>query len=261
MKTAKLLIAFFLLSFFSACVDTEEVIVIHADHSGEYTLVMDMSKLIGLTNQMGTDENNNGSKLEIIDSTVVLKDLVLAADNLSAEEKELYKEASIRIKLNKPNAEMKIIMTCPFNLISHLPEIKNNFYLVMNKIKAFDNLSNKQEKDTEPPVDAGMAEKALMPGTSYFQFTAVPGQLESKMIDSMNFRKLMSADSTILMMQQMAGMMGEMTYKTRISTAGEIKNYKGNNAVLSADKKTITFISSFTDMIEHPEKLAYKVEY
>lgn len=51
--------------------------------------------------------------------------------------------------------------------------------------------------------------------------------------------------------------MVDMMNRTTISTAGKIKKYSGNNAGLSDDKKTVTFQYSFTDILEHPEKMAF----
>lgn len=260
MKTVKLILAFFCVSVLSACVDTEEFIVINEDNSGTYTLQMDMGKVFDMASQMGAEDVST-NKIEKMDSTMILKDQILAADNLTAAEKELYKNATIHIKLDKPNKEMKIIMRCPFSTISQLPEIKDNFFIVINKIKALDKLSGKTEEAADTPADEAMGEKVLTPGAAYYKFMAEPGKIEYRIIDTAGIAKMLSTDSTALMMQQMMAMMGEMSYKTKITAAKGIKQYNGNNASLSADKKTITFSNTFTEMLEHPEKFAFKIEY
>lgn len=261
MKIGKLIIAFFCLSALSACFDTEEYIVINEDNSGVYTLQMDMGKIFSIAGQMGAEEDTNNKIPEKIDSTIYLKDLVSTADNLTATEKELYKAATIKIKMDKANAEMKIIMTCPFTTISQLPEIKNNFYLVMNKLKAFDKLPGKDGEAADSPATQGMAEKAFAPNADFYKFMAEPGKIEYKVIDTAGFGKMISSDSTLIMMRQMIALMGEVTYKTKITATKGIKNYSGNNPSLSADRKTIIFSNSFTEMLGSPEKFAYKIEY
>ncbi len=261
MKTVKLLIVFFFLSFLSSCVDTEEYIIIHADNSGVYTMVLDMSKIIGLAGQMGGEEMNGEQKQDKLDTTMYLKDQVLAADNLSEEEKKLYTNASISIKLDKTNEEMKLTLTCPFSGISQLPELKNNFYTVLNKLKALDKLAGKESGSAGSNMEGEGSEKAFTPGSAYYNFRAVPGRIEYSITDTLGFRKMLSSDSTMIMMQQMMAVMGEMTYKTSITTANEIKNYQGSGATLSADKKTVMFSSTFSEMVDHPGKLSYKVDY
>jgi len=260
MKIASLIIAFFCLAGLSACLDIEEYIVINEDNSGVYTMQMDMGKVFAMASQMGAEDVST-KKVEKMDSTVYLKDQVLAANNLTAAEKELYKDASIKIKLDKANNEMKIIMSCPFKFISQLPEIKNNFYTVINKLKALDKLYGKEGEQPGSPADEAMGEKALKPGADFCKFTAEPGKIEYRIIDTAGITKIVSTDSTFMMMQQMMSLLGEMTYKTRITSTKSFKNYTGNNAVLSADKKTIIFTNTFTDMLEHPERFAYKIEY
>jgi hypothetical protein len=260
MKIAKLIIAFFCLTALSACIDTEEYIVINEDNSGVYTLQMDMGKIFEISSQRGAEDVST-KKIEKMDSIIYLKDQIAAADNLSAEEKLLYKDATIKIKLDKPNKEMKIIMSCPFKSINQLPEIKNNFFTVINKIKALDKISGKAGESADSPADEAMGEKAIAPIESYSKFTAEPGKIECQ-VNAKEIGSMISKDSTFMMMKQMMGMMGgEMTYKTKITTTKEIKKYSGNNASLSADKKTVIFTNTFTDMIEHPEKSAYKIEY
>jgi len=259
MKIAKFIIAFFCLAVLSACVDTEEYIVINEDNSGTYTMQIDMGKFFEMANQMGAEDVST-NKMEKLDSTIYLKSSISTADNLTADEKELYKEATVKIKLDKPGKEMKIIMTCPFKSINQLPEIKNNFYTVINKLKTLDKLSGK-EAETADAADKGMVEKALTPGADYYKFMAEPGKIEYKIIDIAGVAKLISTDSTAMLVQQMTSMMGEMSYKTKITTTKGFKNYSGSNASLSADKKTITFTNTFKDMLEHPEKFAYKIEY
>jgi len=63
------------------------------------------------------------------------------------------------------------------------------------------------------------------------------------------------------MMQQMSLIMGEMSYKTIIELPKPVKKYTGNQSILSNDKKTVTFLSTFTDMLNKPEAAAYSVEY
>lgn len=262
MKIAKFIIAFFYVTALSACLDTEENIIINEDNSGIYTLQMDMGKIFEMASQMGAEDVST-KKTEKLDSTIYLKDQVTSADNLTTEEKLLYQNATITIKMNKQHKEMKLIMSCPFKTIDQLPEIKNNFFTVINKIKALDKISGKAGESEGSPADEAMGEKAISPVESYTKFTAEPGKIECKITDPESIGKMISTDSTITMMQQMMGMMGgsEITYKTKITTAKEIKSYSGNNASLSADKKTVVFTNTFTEMLENPGKFAYKIEY
>ena len=261
MKTFKFIAAFFFLAMISACVDMEENIVIHEDNSGVYTISMDMGKMMKMINQMGGGNSSEMKALENLDSTVYLKESVLATDSLTAAEKELYKESFIHIHSDEAKEQMKITMTCPFKMLSQLPEIKENFFKALDKLKAFEKIAGKAsdpeiQKDTETPG------KVLTPGSNNnYTFTAVPGKITNTVINAEGFKKELLSDSTMIAMQQLTAMMGEMTYKTTITAPREIKKYSGNNAELSGDKKMVIFKNTLTEMIEHPEKLEYQVEY
>ncbi len=260
MKFLKILFALLPLVFICSCVDTEENIVINEDNSGIYISIMDMSKMIAMLSMMGT-ENNADKKMENMDSLIHLKDLMPSADSLSASEKELYKDGSIRIKLDKANAEMKIIMSCPFKSIDKLAEIKENFMIVLNKMKAFEKVSGKEEEAADKTGDDNEMQKAFNPNTVPNKFTATPGLIENSIPDPQSVKNAFLTDSSMIMMKQMVAMMGMPTYKTVITAPSQIKSYSGNNPLLSTDKKSVTFTNTFTEMLEQPEKMAYKVEY
>lgn len=260
MKIAKLVIAFFCLTALSACVDTEEYIVINADNSGTYSMQMDMGKILEMASQMG-GEDAGPKKFDNLDSTVVLKEVIDTASNLTAEERKLYRDAVVKIKVNKSNKELKVTVSCPFASINQLPEIRKNLFNVVNKLKALEKIAGK-EGEQGIPADDPTSDKSLAPIDSYSTFTAEPGRIETRISNPESIGKLISEDSTIMMMKQMMGMMGGgMTYKTKITTAKEIKTFSGNNALLSADKKTVIFTNSFADMLEDPAKFAFKIEY
>lgn len=260
MKFLKILFTLLPLAFACSCVDTEENIVINEDNSGTYTSIMDMSKMIAMLSMMGT-ENNPDRKMENMDSLIHLKSLMSFTDSLSASEKELYKDGTIRIKLDKTNAEMKIIMSCPFKSIDKLAEIKENFMIVLNKMKAFEKVSGKGEDAADKREDDDEMQKAFNPNAVPNRFTATPGLIENSIPDPQSLKNTFLTDSSMIMMKQMVAMMGMPNYRTVITTPRQIKSYSGNNPLLSTDKRSVIFTNTFTEMLEQPEKMAYKVEY
>jgi hypothetical protein len=262
MKKVILLFSIFTLTFLSSCLDTVEEITINDDNSGVYTMKMDMSKMIELANQMGGEKSASKKAKEKKDTVINIKDLMANMANISAAEKELYNAATMHIKLDEENAEMKIDMSCPFTSINQLPEIKKNFFKLIEKVKAFDKISNKSSNEEENKMTEDMPNNVLMPSAdSHHNFSAKPGLIENSITDPEGYKKEMQADSSLQTMQQMMSMIGEPSYKVTITTAKEIKKYTGNGAILSPNKKTVTFVSSFNEMLEHPEKLGYKIEY
>jgi hypothetical protein len=200
--------------------------------------------------------------MEKKDTLIKVSDMMANATNISLAEKELYKDATVKVKLDEANAQMNIVMSCPFKSIKELPEIKKNFFNVMDKLKVFDKLSDKKKPEGDLESNEEMPTSALNPGGNKNQeFTAVSGKIENTVTHIDTYKKELANDSSMQILQQMSALMGEITFKTSIFSAKEIKSYTGNNAILSPNKRIVSFSSSFSDMMENPEKLSYKVIY
>jgi hypothetical protein len=260
MKFLKYFFAFIVVSFLSACVDMEETIVLNEDNSGTYNITIDMGKFFELKNER--QQSNSSKAPEKKDTLINLKDLMNESNVLTEAEKNLYKDAVVKVKLDEAKAEMKIVMTCPFPSIDKLAEVKKNFFNVVEKLKAFDKIE-KRDKNTMADADSEeLPTNALNPGNDKHQeFTAVAGLIENKITSLSEYKNTLASDSAMQMMQQLTAMMGEMNFKTTITTAKEIKNYTGNKAVLSNNKKSVSFVTTFTEMMEAPDKMGYKVEF
>ncbi|MBK7886241.1 MAG: hypothetical protein IPJ86_02735 [Bacteroidetes bacterium] len=89
MKKLRLLIVCSTLFFFTSCFDTIEEFTINEDGSGEYSMKMDMFRMIEMMSEMGGKDNLSKNKdyNEVKDSSFLFKDFINEADNLTAEEK------------------------------------------------------------------------------------------------------------------------------------------------------------------------------
>lgn len=59
----------------------------------------------------------------------------------------------------------------------------------------------------------------------------------------------------------MTAMTGDFNYHTIIILPKAVKGYDGPGSTISANKKTITFKTTLTEMVAHPEKVSYLVKY
>jgi len=249
----------------SACIDTEEKIVINADNSGTYSLTMEMGKMIEMAGQMGAAQNNTDKPKQKKDTIIYFKDAVLASDQITSDEKALFANAFCAVKMDEANAEMNFSINCPFASISQLAEIKEKLGGVMNKLKLMDQVGNMNAPKTEGSGglgdDGGNFNKTINPGAEFYTFSAIPGKLSCQIADKEGLKNKLANDSSLTMLQQMSALTGEMTYKTIIQLPSPVKKLKGAKGVLSDDKKTITYKSGLTDMISHPEEMEYEIEY
>jgi hypothetical protein len=264
MNKIKFFLAFLLALALYSCVDTEERIVINADESGTYSLTIDMGKLIELANQMMPDSARASKPKEKKDSIIYFKNFIDTAQNLTAEEKALYREGYLHLNMDEANNKMKIEMGCPFKNSSQLTQVKNNFLKVADKLKLFNKTKDKglgDMADNTEGVEKGFDDKSLNPIGNNATFNATPGKITNVVNVTDEMKKMMANDSTLAMMQQMTMMTGEMSYRTVVVLPKSVKLAEGPGKTLSADGKTVTFSFSLTDLMETPEKAAYKIEY
>ena len=59
----------------------------------------------------------------------------------------------------------------------------------------------------------------------------------------------------------MTAMMGNINYRTIIVLPKAVKKNNGSCSAISDDKRTLHFVTTLTEGMEHPEKVSYIVEY
>lgn len=244
----------------SSCLDSEEKIVLNADNSGMYSMTLDLGKMLEMATMMG-GKTDPGKAKEKKDTTVYLKNLLDSAENLTAEEKSLYSDAVITMKLDEENNEMKVVLSCPFANINGLTSIKNNFLDVIKKVKAFEKTTGENLPEEEGAEDSKIGMNSINPVEDQFTFLAVPGKISNTIKNIETFKSRVAGDSSLAMMQQMTGMMGDLKYNTVLVLPKPVKKFEGPGSVVSTDKKTIRFETTLTEMLERPEKVSYTVEY
>jgi len=261
MKNLRFLLAFILAAVLSSCLDTEEKIVLNDDNSGTYSMTLDMGRMLSMAASMGADKADPEKVKEKKDTTVYLKDMVNSADNLTPEEKAIFQNAVISVKMDEAQNEMKIVMSSPFSNAAGLMEIKKNFTTVLNKLKAFEKASGEQAKTEEDGGEMKMDATSANPVEDQFTFMAGQGLISNSITNIQAFKDKIAKDSTLGKMSQMTAMMGDINYRTIIVLPKAVKKYDGPGSTITDDKKTLHFVTTLTEMMEHPEKVSYKVEY
>lgn len=258
--------AFAILStvFLASCLDTEEKIVINKNNSGVYTVTVDMSKMLVLLDQMGQANKEDLKIPEQKDTTVYFKPFADTSSALTAREKELFKEGSLRMRTDEAAKELIVILSFPFKHIADLPELKSSYFTAINKMGISNKLKPNDEDDGSDealPSDISTDKNILNPSQEAYAFAAASGKVSNTLINKELFNSRLQNDSSMQMLQQMTMMMGDMNYKTVVVAPGKIKKYKGNQSVLSDDKKTVTFSTTLSDVLNRPEAAEYNVEY
>lgn len=258
--------AFTILSavFLASCLDTEEKILINKNNSGEYAVTVDMSKMLVLLDQIGQGNKGDLKIPEKKDTTVYFKPFADTSTVLTAREKELFKEGSLRMRVNEAAKELIVVLRFPFKHIADLPELKSSYFTAINKMGISDKLKHNgvdSGAEEDIPADLSTDKNILNPSQDAYAFAAASGKISNTLINKELFNSRIQNDSSMQMLQQMTMMMGDMNYKTVIVAPGKIKKYKGNQPVLSDDKKSVTFTTTLSDVLNRPEAAEYNVEY
>jgi hypothetical protein len=265
MKKIKLILALFSLSFLAACIDIEELIDINADGSGNYSMTMDMGKLLEFANTMKEGKESKKTP-EKADTTIYFKNTGEAFAKLTEEEKQVFKDGYCKVNMDEAAGKMKIVMYCPFKNMNDLVVVKKELAGMMKKLDLMDKAGGKSKGagelsklDDEDGEDG--IESKLNPSSKQFTFSASPGKLSYIINDKSKLKDMAANDSIMQMMQQASMLMGDMTTTTIIKLPAPAKTVTNAKAQLSADKKTVTIKSIITDLMEKPEEGEYSIEY
>lgn len=262
MKTITPLIALLFTLLLSSCLDTEEKIVINKNNSGVYILTLDLSKMITLMEQMGQQNADEKIIAEKKDSTIYFKSIIDTSGNLTHREKELFSKGSLRIQVDEQSDKFLITLNFPFKHIDDLPELKNSYLTLIDKIGLSDQLKNGEiETEDIGPASISSQKNILSPSQEAYLFAVSTGKVSNTLINKELFSNMIQRDSSLQMVQQMSILMGDINYKTVIEVPGKIKSYIGNLPVLSDDKKTVSFSTSLNDVLNRPDAAEYSVEY
>jgi hypothetical protein len=260
MKYLKYILGFILAFTLASCLDTEEKIVINRDNSGIYSLTLDMGKMLEMAATMGANSSGDKPK-EKKDTLVYLKGLLDSATNVTAEEKALFRDGSLTINLDEEKNALKVAISCPFKNMEGLSAVKANLFTLLKKVKALEKASGEQSKEEEATSPSKLGDNSTNPVADQFTFLAAPGSISNTITNMEAYKNKIATDSTLSTMHQMSAMMGDFKYRTIIVLPKNIKKYEGPGSLVSADKKTVTFETTLTEMMENPEKVSYKVEY
>jgi len=242
--------------FLSSCFEIQEKIDIKSNGAGDLTINTDMSKLLDMMQGfMGKEEMEKQIPAKPVDTTILMKDLVDTAKNISAENKALFRDGKIHMRLNLEQKLFKADMHFPFSSMNNLQKL----YTAMNDgslntTSLFKGLASgkKDEPDNASTPDVNQF-------NAIYTFTCKDG-LISRKLDAEKWKALQD-DPSFAQMKQASGMGIEVPYTLTIKLPRPVKKVDNPLAVLSDDKKTLTIKYSMVDVFQDPGKFEYTIAY
>jgi hypothetical protein len=259
MKTVKFLLTILTLVFLVGCIDIHEDITIKPNGSGQYTINTDMSQLLDIMQTyIGKEEMEKQLPNKVMDTTVMMRNVVDTAKDISPEKKALVKNASIHMQLNMDQKVFKFDMRFPFDNLSDLQKL----YLSMsdgtlgtnNLFKGLAAAKGQENADT-----SGSNMPDMSQFNAIYDFHCKDGLISRKL--NSDKWKTLQQNQQFGQMKDAANMGIQIPYTLTIHLPRPVKKIDNSLAMLSDDKKTITLKYNITEVFDHPEKFEFTVAY
>lgn len=246
---------------FAGCLDIDEKIDLRQDGSGTLTLDTDLGQVLGMMQEyMGKDELAKRG-MSKTDTTIEMRDVLAADTSLPADKKALLAAGSVHLKVDMDAKICTIHMRFPFNSQAQLQKL----YAALGdgslgKTQLLQGLGGAAVGGAGGG-GAGGGGPDVNRLNGVYDFTSHDG-LISKKVNAEKWKALMD-DPQIAQVKQIAGMGTgmEINYTTTIALPRPVRKVDNPLAKLSADKKTVSMKVNLVDVLDHPERFGYTVEY
>lgn len=259
MKIVKLFIVALSCIALVSCLEINEDVEIKANGSGNITTVMDLGQLIDMMQAMGGEEFEK-KKDEKIDSIIFLKSITDTAKNLTAEQKSLMRDGTIRVQMDMAEKLFKLTMRYPFEDLDKLQKLTTamsdggiGFGNIMKDAmgeKKADSQIIDQPAQESPEMDQLM---------SIFDYTIKNGLIK-KSVNAEKLKKLQD-NPKMAEFKQGADMGIEVLYSTTYKLPRPVKKVDNAAAKVSDDKMSVTVRQNLMLIFTQPEKFAFTIEY
>jgi len=246
-------ICLFLLSylFFLVGCETTQEITINKDGSGSLSNTSDMSSLVGMLKTMGGD---SVEKIGNTDTTISMAGLADSIEGLSAPERKIVDQGSIRLALNMKDEKLITRTNFPFQKLTDLQMLNT----AMPKIS--EAITKKLPTGDQMPPGLGMGDKTKIKGFDDFFDVTITNNLISKTLNKAKYATVQT-DEYMKSLQQMSSMGSPITANYVINLPRPAKKAEGKALKLSEDKKKVTISVTSDDFFETPSKFEYRIEY
>src|SRR5690349_17255885 len=111
----KIVYSLLVIFLLAGCYEINEEITIDKNGSGTYVTKMDMGAMLQMIQNMaGEDELAKNGMDRVIDTLIQLKSVMDTAQNVTPQQKRLYRDGQMRLQLNLKESIFKADMSFPF---------------------------------------------------------------------------------------------------------------------------------------------------
>jgi hypothetical protein len=260
MKYLKYICTVVVMICLTACYEINEEIQINADGSGSYVTKMDMSQLIEVMQTFAGEEELVKEGMErVIDTTILMKSILDSVKDATPEQKELIKDGKMKLQMNVKEKIFKMNMDLPYKNYNNLQQLMSGKAGSGGMSDIFKNMFGKKGEAPGITDQAGPKEPDMSDFAGMYDVTVQNG-LISKKINADKFKALTDRPE-MAQLKQLGSSGMEILYTTTIKLPRAAKKTDNPLMKLSDDKKTVTIRYNLLDLLEHPEKYSYTIEY
>ena len=254
MKSRIAILSILLSVLFSACFEVEEKTTFTSSDSGNFSLSIDMSKLLGQLKVFGGSEQFNS--LPASDTTIFFRGKITGDTTFSQQERELLADGFMQLNMNADKDQMKVFFSAPFKSLSQVGSLRSALFKVIAQ-------SGKTSILNMPGAESLGSSLAMIDLSSLgFAYKAGNGSIINTLTDSANLQVLLEKDSVLQQVKMIAPMLNIPSTYTRVFTFTKaIKTYSASKGTLSTDNKTIIIKNDFQELFENPKAFEYSIKY
>ena len=238
----------------SSCVDIEEHYAFKADGSCDVAYNFDMSHAVAVLMNLMSDSVAATPQFSMAkDTTLNFYSAIpdTTQQKLSAEDVKLAKSSNLGIQMDLRKSLMKISINHQAKnatdlkyYLEHISRVANNSQL---------NSVTKNSKQIKG-FDAG----TLVSGQDYYDYDITPHKFY-RIVDKAKFNAFLKKTQATFVTAK--ALLIETPYKLVLSFAKPVKTVHNPKALVSADHKTVTLITTMDEVIKNPAIMNLKIDF
>lgn len=254
MKKLYLPVIFFVLLFFSSCLDIEEQYNFKQDGSCSIVYGFDMGSAVSVLMNLMSDSVKATPQFSLVKDTTLNFYTALPDTTqlkMSAEEANMAKSSNLSIKMNLKKSIMKVSIN---HLAKNSAELE--YYLKhISKISMNSQLKSISKGEKQP---LGFDAQQLVAGEDYYTYEITPHKFY-RVIDKAKFNAFLKKTSSAFSMAK--AMLIDMPYKVILNFAKPVKKVYNSKAIVSADRRRVTLITNMDDVMKNPSLMNLKIDF
>ena len=254
MKKSYLFILFFIALSFSSCVDIEEHYDFKLDGSCNVVYGFDMSRAISVFVNLMSDSVRATPQFNLVKDTTLnfytaLPDSIQR--KMSADEANMARGSNLAVKMDLKNSIMKLN-------VSHLAKNASDLEYYLEHLSKI-SLNRELDAVTKNNQQSrGFDAQQLVAGQDYYSYVVTPHKFY-RIIDKDKFNAFLKKTQSTLAMAK--AMLIDMPYKVVLNFAKPVKTVNNPHAIVSADRRRVTLVTTMDDVIKNPSVMNLKIDF